>query len=234
MTHEGTLFLVLNTNYYYRSNNVKFEHPSDPADQFAFMESELKKARSKQQPVHILAHISPGMYERMETFCWLHEEYNARFLDIVATYRDVLKNMIFGHHHSDTFHVVRVSLTTQLLNAYAPSIPGLSRFSLPSLLYGSISDPLVIQSFIVEYYSIFRYSSWGGSANNPAFRMYIYNSNKDWRLKDIRTYYVDLTKLNQNPQTEWQLEYSFKEAYALNDFSPQSFGRVDLVRLRSI
>lgn len=47
------------------------------------------------------------MYERKANFSWFRDEYNARFLQIVNDYVDVIQSMIFGHHHTDTFHVVR-------------------------------------------------------------------------------------------------------------------------------
>lgn len=108
LIHQGTLFLVLNTNLYYRFDSHKFQDPSDPAGQFLFFERELKNAREKGQPVHIVAHIAPGMYERKANFSWFYDDYNSRFLDIVNKYQEVIKTMFFGHHHSDTFHVVRV------------------------------------------------------------------------------------------------------------------------------
>jgi hypothetical protein len=66
------------------------------------------------------------------------------------------------------------------------------------------------------------YSDLGEGANNPAFRIYSYSSTKTWELQDIFTYYVNLTELNRDPTTKWQLEYSFKNAYSLKDFSAKS------------
>ncbi|RCN35991.1 hypothetical protein ANCCAN_18136 [Ancylostoma caninum] len=61
---------MLNTNLYYRPNKAydNFTNKEDPAEQFAFMQSELEAAsKCRKQPspgcsptVHIVAHIAPG------------------------------------------------------------------------------------------------------------------------------------------------------------------------------
>ncbi|XGW04734.1 hypothetical protein V3C99_015701, partial [Haemonchus contortus] len=70
--HElrNATILVLNTNLYYNANKayVNFTNKDDPANQFAFMESELKAAQGCRKQgsagckptVHIVAHIAPG------------------------------------------------------------------------------------------------------------------------------------------------------------------------------
>ncbi|VDK50566.1 unnamed protein product [Cylicostephanus goldi] len=60
--------------------------------------------------VHIVAHIAPGVFERTPGFSWFRDPYNEKFLNLTIKYADVIGLMIFGHHHTDTFHLVKVSL----------------------------------------------------------------------------------------------------------------------------
>lgn len=51
---------MLNTVLYYRDNNATFANDEDPAGQFAFVEKVLQEAKTKHEPVHVVAHIAPG------------------------------------------------------------------------------------------------------------------------------------------------------------------------------
>ncbi|KAI6171041.1 hypothetical protein M3Y97_01081100 [Aphelenchoides bicaudatus] len=194
--YENTLFLVLNTNLYYMFDKATFKNPDDPADQFKYMADKLEEAKKQKIPVIIVAHIAPGMYERKAKFQWFRDNYNAKFLKIVNDYQDVIKNMIFGHHHTDTFHVVRDS-------------------------GGTATHVCWMCPAVTPWYS-----DLGDAANNPAFRLYKFNSAKEWTLQDIETYYVDLAKLNKDQRTNWKLEYSFKKTYGLSDFAPKTIDKL--------
>ncbi|KAK5975748.1 hypothetical protein GCK32_004080, partial [Trichostrongylus colubriformis] len=117
--HEfnNATILVLNTNLYYNANKAfyNFTDKEDPANQFAFMENELKAARSCRMQgsaeckptVHIVAHIAPGVFERTPNFTWFRDPYNEKFLNLTVGYADVIGLMLFGHHHTDTFHLIK-------------------------------------------------------------------------------------------------------------------------------
>ncbi|CAJ0590385.1 unnamed protein product [Cylicocyclus nassatus] len=188
----NTTILVLNTNLYYKPNKAydNFTSKEDPADQFAFMETELLsafKCRQSASPncsrtVHIVAHIAPGVFERTPGFSWFRDPYNEKFLDLTVRYADVIGLMIFGHHHTDTFHLVKDAS-------------------------GKTVQFMLMAPAVTPWFS----SLDGAGANNPAFR--IYDVNTDGLLNDISTYYINLTELNKNDSAKFELEYSFKTAY---------------------
>ncbi|KAK6753524.1 hypothetical protein RB195_012862 [Necator americanus] len=193
--HLGnTSILMLNTNLYYKPNKAydNFTNKEDPADQFAFMETELKaasKCRKNPSPkcsstVHIVAHIAPGVFERTPNFTWFRDPYNEKFLKLVVDYSDVIGMMIFGHHHTDTFHLVKDDS-------------------------GKAVGFLLMSPAVTPWFS----SLEGAGANNPAFR--VYDVDYNGTFNDIFTYYINLTELNNNRTTPFTLEYSFKKEYGI-------------------
>ncbi|CAI4223429.1 unnamed protein product [Auanema sp. JU1783] len=196
---EGAVFLVLNTNLYYNVNEAyaNFTNPDDPAEMFAFMESELERATKCPNQinggtcysiVHIVAHIPPGAFERTPYYNWFRPQYNERFLNITVKYASTIKWMLYGHHHTDTFHIIRDESNKPVqMSLMAPAV--------------------------TPWFSDLR----GAGANNPAFR--IYRASDDYtKILDIETYYVNLTQLNndQNGLVNFEFEYSFKAAYGLS------------------
>ncbi|CAI2354465.1 unnamed protein product [Caenorhabditis sp. 36 PRJEB53466] len=134
--------VVLNTNLYYNANKayVNFTNKVDPADQFAFLENELinaercpnRIAENCTSIVHIVAHIGPGVFERSPNFTWFRDEYNERFLNLTVRYANSIGWMIFGHHHTDTFHlikdskenVVQLALMSPAVTPWYSDLPG--------------------------------------------------------------------------------------------------------------
>uniref|UniRef100_A0A0N5ASH1 Metallophos domain-containing protein n=1 Tax=Syphacia muris TaxID=451379 RepID=A0A0N5ASH1_9BILA len=106
---DKVIILVLNTNLYYQPNKAydTFANKSDPAGQFKFMFDTLEDAKASNSTVHVVAHIAPGVFERTPSFKWMHREYNEKFIKITVKYASVISSMIFGHHHTDTFHIVK-------------------------------------------------------------------------------------------------------------------------------
>lgn len=145
--------LVLNTNLYYNINSafVNFTNKDDPAGQFAFMESEMKSAMLCRKngttycspTVHIVAHIAPGAFERTPNYTWFRDQYNERFLNLTVDYADVIGMMLFGHHHTDTFHLIKNSS-------------------------GSTVQFALMSPAVTPWFSSLK----GAGANNPAFRTY--------------------------------------------------------------
>ncbi|WKY13215.1 hypothetical protein Q1695_004206 [Nippostrongylus brasiliensis] len=152
----NTTVLVLNTNLYYSGNAAyfNFTNKDDPAGQFAFMESELKSAvNCRKAPnagcsstVHIVAHIPPGAFERTPNFTWFRDEYNEKFLKLTVDYANVIGMMLFGHHHTDTFHLVKNNA-------------------------GTAVQFVLMSPAVTPWFS----SLDGAGANNPAFRTYDVN-----------------------------------------------------------
>ncbi|CAI5450620.1 unnamed protein product [Caenorhabditis angaria] len=145
--------LVLNTNLYYNANKAyaNFTDKDDPAGQFAFLENELKNAETCPNRVntdctsivHIIAHIGPGVFERTYNFTWFRPEYNERFLNITVRYANSIGWMLFGHHHTDTFHLIKDSKE--------------------NVVQAALMAPAVTPWFS---------SLDGAGANNPTFRVY--------------------------------------------------------------
>ncbi|CAJ0946364.1 unnamed protein product, partial [Mesorhabditis belari] len=202
------LVLVLNTNLYYVYNQAagNFSNPFDPAEQFNYMEAALSAAKSctsmrKNQRfgdadcaniVHIVAHIGPGAFERTPNITWMTPYYNNQFLAILEKYSSNVGWMIFGHHHTDTFHVVRDYTGAPFNVAWmAPAVtPWFSTLD-------------------------------GAGSNNPTFRVYQTDDNTG-EILDFTTYSLDLEKLNANGNESAKVEYSMKDAYSLQSLHPQS------------
>ncbi|KAJ8681956.1 hypothetical protein QAD02_017748 [Eretmocerus hayati] len=80
---------------------------SDPSNQWQWFSSVLDTARRKGKVVYIAGHTPPGVDDR-ETggVMGLSEEHNARYLQLVQQYSDIIRGQFFGHWHSDTFRIV--------------------------------------------------------------------------------------------------------------------------------
>ncbi|KAE9548683.1 hypothetical protein FO519_008105 [Halicephalobus sp. NKZ332] len=189
---SNVTFLMLNTNLYYRFNTANFTDKTDPGGQFAFMETVLSEAERNNAIVHVVSHIAPGVFERSPSFTWMPNEYNKRFLNITVRYSKTIKWMIFGHHHTDTFHIVKDKS-------------------------GDPVQVMLMAPAVTPWFSDLD----GAGSNNPSFRIIEYDE-KTWDYVDIKTYYVDLDKLNNNTATNWSLEYSMKDDYNLDSITPAS------------
>ncbi|VDN37399.1 unnamed protein product [Gongylonema pulchrum] len=114
---------------YYRFNPAinDFVDKKDPAGQFAFLIDVLENAQATNKTVNVIAHIAPGgkhignmtlVFERTPGFTWMVPEYNQRFIDITVKYARTIGWMIFGHHHTDTFHIIKAkSLNATSMNS---------------------------------------------------------------------------------------------------------------------
>jgi sphingomyelin phosphodiesterase acid-like 3 len=184
--NSNITFLMLNTNIYYRFNKAKFLNSTDPGQQFEFMEKVLSDAKSKGEMVHIVSHIPPGVFERTPNFTWLLNKYNKKFLQITVKYSTTIKWMLFGHHHTDTFHILKDNNKNPV-------------------------QVMLMAPAVTPWFSDLE----GAGSNNPSFRIIDYDS-KTWDYNEIYTYYVNLTQLNLNHSTQWELEYSMKKDYNLD------------------
>ncbi|PAV56495.1 hypothetical protein WR25_00206 [Diploscapter pachys] len=198
---NNSTILCLNTNIYYVFDGAydNFTDKDDPMGQFAFMEKELIAAQSCKntnctQTVNILAHIAPGAYERSQNFTWFRDQYNAKFIDLIRNYSSQIGWMIFGHHHTDTFHLVKDVNNTTPLGVFwmTPSVTPMFS-NLP-----------------------------GSTAQNPSFR--IWDIDEKSQINDFTTYYLNLTSQNTNSSTPFIKEYNFKDAYGIKDqvITPQA------------
>ena len=116
------------------------------------------------------------MYERSSRY-WLRPAYNARLLKITVAYADTIKWMVFGHHHSDTFHVVRVIMRGLAVGR--------------SLHFQNASGDAVQLLLMGPAVSPGRIPLPGAGSVNPAFRILHYEP-KTWTITDIE--YVSLVE----------------------------------------
>ena len=57
--------------------------------------------------MYIVAHIPPGYFELAEEVSWLYPQYNARYIELVKKYNEVILGQFFGHHHTDSFRIFK-------------------------------------------------------------------------------------------------------------------------------
>ncbi|XP_054158127.1 sphingomyelin phosphodiesterase-like [Oppia nitens] len=105
---SGFRIVCINTNYCARLNPWSLFNPVDPANQLKWLSSELFKAETDGDKVHIIGHIPPD--NRECTQAWL---YN--FLRIIDRYQDTVLAQYYGHTHRDEFRL--------LYSPYYPEMP---------------------------------------------------------------------------------------------------------------
>lgn len=120
--------IVVNTAFYWGNNNFT----GDVADQFAFIAQELKSASANNQKVLIHGHIPPGYFERASSLIFNSETYNNQFIATLEGYRGLIVGQIYGHVHTDIFHLTEdngAMFVQAALTANNPPInPGFRRF----------------------------------------------------------------------------------------------------------
>ncbi|KAK6737109.1 hypothetical protein RB195_019668 [Necator americanus] len=61
---------------------------------------------------------------------------------------------------------------------------------------------------------------------NPAYRIYDVDYTDQFKVANIKNYYANLDKTNENRPPKWKLLYSAKEEYDLLDLSPKSWNKL--------
>lgn len=81
--------------------------------------------------VFLFAHIPPGKFERFYQyfneenqygFPWLKSHYNVKFLNILKTYSDCIHLQLYGHHHTDTFKLIKDGNDLKGVGLLAPAV----------------------------------------------------------------------------------------------------------------
>lgn len=96
--------IALNTNMYANEDNTD----PDPSGQWAWLENVLAKSHRQKETVYLVGHMAPGVDERQGTppRPTMSQFHNARYLQLVRKYADIITGQFFGHLHSDTFRIV--------------------------------------------------------------------------------------------------------------------------------
>ncbi|CAG9535750.1 unnamed protein product [Cercopithifilaria johnstoni] len=121
------------------------------------------------------------------------ESWARNYYKIIARFSKTIQAQFFGHIHIDSFTVFYENMNDDSTKPI-------------SVLYATPSV------------TTFKYL-------NPAFRIYEIEPGNNYRVINFHTYFLNLTKIGINttiPPT-WELLYSAKEEYNLNDLSPTSW-----------
>ncbi|XP_016043327.1 acid sphingomyelinase-like phosphodiesterase 3b isoform X1 [Erinaceus europaeus] len=185
--------VVLNTNLYY-SNNKQTEGMADPARQFQWLDEVLTNASRAGEKVYIIGHVPPGFFEKTQHKAWFREAFNAEYLKVVHKHHKVIAGQFFGHQHTDSFR----------------------------MFYNDAGVPISVM-FLTPGVTPWKTTLTGviNGANNPGIRLFEYDR-ATLSLKDMMTYYVNLSQANAQGTPKWQLEYRVTEAYRVPDAGVQS------------
>ncbi|KAF3703137.1 Acid sphingomyelinase-like phosphodiesterase 3a [Channa argus] len=181
----------------YYGPNKVTSNMTDPAGQFEWLEKTLQKAAQSLEKVYIIAHVPVGYLPFARSTAALRVIDNERLVSIFREYSHVIAGHFYGHTHRDSIMV--------LLDQQGKPMNSLF-----------VSPAVTPIKNILEPYS-----------NNPAFRMYLYNTN-DNSVVDIWQYYLNLTEANEKQRPDWRLEYIMTKAFGLTDLQPQNLLQLGL------
>jgi len=210
--HGPFLMVGLNSNIWYRSNKVNFTNPVDPSGQFKWLEKTLEDAKQNDKKVFLFTHIPPGKFERFYQefedsygFPWFKEDYNFRYLQILQEYADTIHLQLYGHHHTDTFKLIRNQ----------PDFDGTG-------LENEVIGVGILAPAVTPWNSTLAPET---GANNPAIRLFKYNI-KTGEILDYEQFWLDLNEANQNGTANWKSEYVFKEYFGVKNLTHQAFEEI--------
>ncbi|KAF3850237.1 hypothetical protein F7725_019956 [Dissostichus mawsoni] len=126
-----------------------------------------------------------------------NKKHNERLVSIFRKYSDIIAGHFYGHTHQDSIMV--------LLDQQGKPVN--------SLFVSPAVTP--IKSLLQPY------------SNNPAFRMYLYDT-EDFSMQDIWQYFLNLTEANERQSAAWRREYVLREAFGLADLKPLSLLKLGL------
>ncbi|XP_042636210.1 acid sphingomyelinase-like phosphodiesterase 3b [Orycteropus afer afer] len=185
--------VVLNTNLYY-TNNGQTAGMADPGQQFQWLENVLTNASQAGEMVYIIGHVPPGFFEKTRNKAWFRQAFNERYLDVVQKHHRVIAGQFFGHQHTDTFRMFYDATGAPISVMFLT--PGVTpwKTTLPGVVNGS---------------------------NNPGIRVIEYDR-ATLSLKDVVTYFMNLSQANTQGTPDWKLEYRLTNAYRIPDVGPGS------------
>uniref|UniRef100_A0A2K5KWJ0 Sphingomyelin phosphodiesterase acid like 3B n=1 Tax=Cercocebus atys TaxID=9531 RepID=A0A2K5KWJ0_CERAT len=181
----------------------------DPGQQFQWLEDVLTNASKAGDMVYIVGNMPPGFFEKTQNKVWSQEGFNEKYLKVVQKHGCVIAGQFFRHHHTDSF---------QMLYDDAGQLPA------PSLLLSP--DPLcapISAMFITPGVTPWKTTLPGviNGANNPAIPVFEYDR-ATLSLKDMVTYFMNLSQVNAQGMRRWELQYQLTKAYWVPDTSAHS------------
>ncbi|XP_068149645.1 acid sphingomyelinase-like phosphodiesterase 3b [Drosophila tropicalis] len=159
--------------------------------QWLWLEEILSKSRDKQETVYIVGHMPPGVDERH-----LGPQHN---------------QLIFTERNNRRY--------LDMVRRYASVIQGQFFGHLHSdtfrLVYDEQGKPI---SFVMIAPSIVPQKAGSGSSNNPALRLYKFDTGSG-QVLDYTQFWLDLPLANRAHEPLWQSEYNLTHYYGLAEIS---------------
>ncbi|XP_012353812.1 acid sphingomyelinase-like phosphodiesterase 3b isoform X2 [Nomascus leucogenys] len=171
---------------------------ADPGQQFQWLEDVLTNASKAGDMVYIVGHVPPGFFEKTQNKAWFREGFNEKYLKVVRKHHRIIAGQFFGHHHTDSFRMLYDDA----------GVPISAMFITPGVTPWKTTLPGVVNG-----------------ANNPAIRVFEYDR-ATLSLKDMVTYFMNLSQANAQGTPRWELEYQLTEAYGVPDASAHSMHTV--------
>lgn len=197
----------LNTLYFAKLNSAvhSCNHDSSPgAAHIAWLASLLAGAQRQGRRVLLTGHVPPsGDY-------W-HDACQAAYLALSDQYADVVMGHLYGHTHMDSFAVLSHARAAdgalradeaQVVASLRRRLRGLGAKCTTCPPQCDLARPVAVILTAPAVYEEF----------NPAVRVFSYEGG---RLLDYMQYYADLDDANKRGSMAWQLEYSARDAYAV-------------------
>uniref|UniRef100_A0A480RMD6 Acid sphingomyelinase-like phosphodiesterase 3b isoform X2 n=1 Tax=Sus scrofa TaxID=9823 RepID=A0A480RMD6_PIG len=180
--------VVLNTNLYY-SKNEQTANMADPSQQFQWLDDVLSNASRAGEMVYIIGHVPPGFFEKTRNKAWFREDFNKEYLKLIHKHHRVIAGQFFGHQHLDSFR----------------------------MFYDDAGAPISVM-FLTPGVTPWKTTLAGvvNGANNPGIRMFEYDQST-LSLKDMVTYFLNLSQANEQGTPRWEPEYRLTEAYGVPD-----------------
>ncbi|XP_054719255.1 sphingomyelin phosphodiesterase-like [Uloborus diversus] len=98
LVNPGFRIVSINMNYCNSLNWWLLLNSTDPTNELSWLVSELQKAETKNEKVHILGHIPPGAGDCLPV-------WSANFNKIINRYESTVTAQFFGHTHNDEFEI---------------------------------------------------------------------------------------------------------------------------------
>ncbi|KAI9282625.1 Metallo-dependent phosphatase-like protein [Sporodiniella umbellata] len=203
--------ISLNTMFFFKRNKAvdSCKHPKSPAfKQLVWFEKQLKMAQSDHAKVYVIGHVPPSSRD-YKSACL------TQYMQVISRYTKVVEGHFFAHLNMDHFLIYDTKNEGDLVinknvDAYSDWL-----YTMYQSLTQTQSESswLVVQvspSVLPVYY--------------PTFRIYQYEINDNHpKLLGYSQYYSNLTYWNDYDHLEYELEYTTKDQYHMEDLSAESY-----------
>ncbi|KAJ3219213.1 Endopolyphosphatase [Dinochytrium kinnereticum] len=217
--HPKLSIISLNSFWLYRLNPNTTDCESDYAPgsiMLEWFEKRLRYLSNRRMHAYVIGHIPPKSGQNQLSF---FDVCYQRYLHIVATFRNTILHHFHGHTNYDMISFINKNRTSGTYSLTVLNSTNLPKD--PDPTDPSVSDNNPIVTAFSNAPSVI-------SFNNPAIRVYHYDTlrKRFGSLLDFVQYYTDVEKDNKRGSVKWEIEYSAREAYGINDLSVRSLVEV--------